>query len=415
MRKFSIALGTAVLIVPAIARADDVKFKPIIDARLRYETVEQNGPAPVTSDREANGVTVRLRAGSELTLGHFSVLGEAEGTLAINSDYNAFPFAITSSQRRTQYPVIADPENIDLNRLQIQYQSKAVTATLGRQRINIDDQRFVGSVGWRQNEQTFDAARIEAKLGPVALDGAYAISQRTIFGIDADARQALGGDFIFLGAVVQPSKVLTVKSFAYILDYDENFAFGSSSQTYGGRLTARVPITKAVKWTFVSSYARQSDYGQNPRQYSTNYVLLENVLDFKQFKLTTGYELLGSDSGANTAFQTPAATLHKFNGWADIFLNTPATGIQDYYAGIGYTLPAVGKAGPLVASFVFHRFDSDRNSIHYGNEYDAQISLKLNKHLTALIKYADYQRTGISSFASDVSTRKFWAQVDFIF
>jgi hypothetical protein len=49
---------------------------------------------------------------------------------------------------------IADPQSVGLNRLQIAYQTKVLGLTVGRQRINLDDQRFVGSVGWRQNEQT---------------------------------------------------------------------------------------------------------------------------------------------------------------------------------------------------------------------------------------------------------------------
>lgn len=409
MRILAFLLCGAAVVAPAAAQ--EVKFKPIVDGRLRYETVEQDGPAPLTKDRDANAVTLRLRAGGELTLGHWSALAEAEGTLGIDNSYNAFPFAVASQQRRTQYPVVADPQNIDLNRLQIQYKSKALIATIGRQRINLDDQRFVGSVAWRQNEQTFDAVRLEAKLGPVFVDGTYAIGQRTIYGIDARERQGYGGDFFFLGAGVKKGPV-TVKGFAYLLDYDESFVFASSSQTYGARAVAVLPLAKGLKWTLTGSYARQSDYGLNPNRYGADYVLAEGVIDYKGFRLTGGYELLGSDGRANVAFQTPMATLHKFNGWADKFLTTPATGLQDYYGGVGYTWPKLGKMGPLVATFVYHRFDSDRLKIHYGDEYNAQLSLKMNKYLTGLLKYADYERKGIASFAGDADTKKFWAELD---
>ena len=130
-----------------------------------------------------------------------------------------FPSRLPSSQRRTAFSVVADPENIELNRLQLQYKGKAVTVTVGRQRINLDDQRFVGAVGWRQNEQTFDAARIEAKIGPVSLDGTYAISQRTIWGYEGEGRTAFDGDFVFLGAGAKLGPV-QLKAFAYLLDYD---------------------------------------------------------------------------------------------------------------------------------------------------------------------------------------------------
>ncbi|MCE7798675.1 alginate export family protein [Sphingobium sufflavum] len=412
MRKLSILLCAFAVVATTPAVAQDIKFKPIVDARLRYETVEQDGPAPLTKTRDADAVTLRLRMGGEISKGRLSVLGEVEGTLAIANDYNAFPFAVSSGQRRTLYPVVADPANIDLNRAQIQYKSKAVTATLGRQRINLDDQRFVGSVAWRQNEQTFDAVRVEAKVGPVQLDGTYAISQRTIYGIEADAREANGGDFVFLSAGVKQGK-FALKGFSYLIDYDESYAYANSSQTYGVRANATLPLGKKVKWALTGIYAHQSDLGLNPNRYAADYVMVEGIIDIKGFKLTGGYELLGSDPRANFAFQTPLATLHKFNGWADKFLTTPTTGLQDYYVGIGYAWPKVGKMGPLAANFTFHRFDSDRLSIHYGDEYNAQVTLKLNKHLTALVKYADYQRKGVASYTGDADTKKFWAQIDY--
>ena len=167
---------------------DGLMLDPILDARLRYEHVDQ----PAT---DADAVTLRLRAGFELrhAASKLALLAEAEGTLALGKDYNAFPYAAASSQRRTAFSVIPDPENIELNRLQLQYKGKAVTVTVGRQRINLDDQRWVGAVGWRQNEQTFDAARIEAKFGPVSFDGTYAISQRTIWGYQGEGRSAFDG------------------------------------------------------------------------------------------------------------------------------------------------------------------------------------------------------------------------------
>lgn len=412
MRAFVVILGMGALAAPALAGAEEVVFKPLVDARLRYENVAQDGPAPILSDRDADAVTLRARVGSELTLGRVSVLGEAEGTLAIGRAYNAFPFAVSAGQRRPDYPVVADPENIELNRIQIQYKAPGLTATLGRQRLNLDDQRFVGAVGWRQNEQTFDAARIEAMIGPVMLDGIYALSQRTQYGIEARARQAYGGDFIMLGAAVKQG-FLTAKLFAYLLDYDEGIVFANSSQTYGGRVTGALPIADGVQWSFTGSYARQSDYGLNPNRYAADYALLESSFDVAHWRATLGYELLGSDGAANFAFQTPMATLHRFNGWADKFLTTPGTGLRDLYAGVGYTVPHLGSFGPLVAGFTFHRFASDRNAIHYGDEYDGSLSLKLNRQLSALLKYAAYRRNGIASFAGDADTDKFWAEIDY--
>lgn len=400
-----IALAQPALAAPGdpVKVADGVTFDPIVDARLRYEAVD-------TPTLDADAVTLRLRAGFELKHSSgLSFLAESEGTLALADDYNAFPFAIADSQRRTAYAVVADPMGVELNRLQVQYKTKAATVTVGRQRINLDDQRFVGAVGWRQNEQTFDAARIEAKLGPVSLDGTYAISQRTIFGMDAGPRQAYDGDFAFLGAGAKLGPV-TLKAFGYLLDYDAKEQAGAlattnaDTQTWGVRANGTFNLAKATKLTLTGSYARQMDWKTNPTDYSAEYVLAEAAVAHGPLGVTGGYEKLGADNGR--AVQTPMATLHKFQGWADLFLSTPATGIEDWYLGASYKFAGVKALPGLNAAVTFHRFESDTGSLHYGDEWNASIGFKLAR-AAVLLKYANYNA---AAFGAD--TRKFWLQLE---
>ncbi len=146
--KTTAALAALALAHPALAATGDpiklgdgLTLDPIVDGRLRWEHID-------TSTFDADAVTLRLRAGAELRhASGLALLAEAEGTLAIDQHYNAFAFPIADSQRRIAYAVVADPMNVELNRLQVQYKSKPFTLTIGRQRINLDDQRFVGSVG----------------------------------------------------------------------------------------------------------------------------------------------------------------------------------------------------------------------------------------------------------------------------
>lgn len=382
-----------------VAIGDGVTIDPIVEGRLRHEHVDQ----PAT---EADALTMRLRVGAEIRANRLSFLAEAEGTLGIVNDHNAFPFAISSGQRRTHYSTIADPMNVELNRLQIQYKSRAATFTLGRQRINIDDQRWVGSVGWRQNEQTFDAVRGEMTMGPVTLDGTYAISQRTLFGVDAGPRQSYDGDFVFAGAGVKLGPV-NVKGFAYLLDYDEDFFVANSSQTYGMRASANFPLSKTARLALAGSYARQSDYGGNPSDYAADYIAAEGAVTVNGFVVTAGYELLGSDSGR--AVQTPMATLYKFNGWADTFLATPANGLQDLYGGIAYTFDGVKALPGLNAGVTYHRYDSDVGNMRYGHEWNATLGFRLGV-TSIMARYANYQA---KSFGVD--TEKFWIQAEFAF
>ena len=410
MRRFIGLFGAGVALVslpafaaPAMASAaaaespERIVLKPLLDTRARFETVDQGA-------LDADALTFRLRGGAEASFGRYSVLAEGEGTLAADSSYSAFPFPLPGERQwRPNHAVIADPENLELNRLQLQYKAGKTAVTLGRQRINLDDQRWVGSVGWRQNEQTFDALRGEAQLGPVAADLTYAISQRTIFGEDAGARTAYKGDFIFagLGSKLGP---VQGKLFSYLLDYDESFFLANSSQTYGGSVSGAIPLGGKTQLSLRASYARQSDYKGNPFDYSAAYWNLESGLTVAGFALLGGWEKLGSDNGR--AVQTPLATLHKFNGWADLFLTTPAAGLEDAYVSLSRKFDGVKFLPGLNANVTYHQFDSAKGDVEYGTEWDASLGFKLGK-VGLLLKYADYAAKGFG-----VDTRKLWLQAE---
>jgi hypothetical protein len=381
------------------AAAQTVTLKPIVDTRIRYEGVQQDGLS-----NDADAITARVRAGMQADSGPFSLLIEAEGLLAIADSYNS------GTNGKTAFPLVVDPQNIELNRAQIQFRGVPKTlVTVGRQRINLDDQRFVGAVAWRQNEQSFDAVRGEWTGVPnLKVDAAYAWSIRTINGIDGIGvrPQAIGGSDVFIN-VSYKFKPLTVVGFAYLIDEHNQLLRANSSQTYGARATGAVPIAKATKLTYSGSYARQSDHGRNPNGYRANYYLGELGIEHKALRLLAGYEVLGADDGrTQTSFQTPLATLHKFQGFADKFLVTPPNGIRDKYATAGLVIPKLGKLAPITFYATYHWFDSDRLNIKYGEELNLVGTIKIGRTLF-LAKYADYYA---ASFATD--TKKFWLSAE---
>ncbi|GAA0303683.1 alginate export family protein [Sphingomonas oligophenolica] len=390
-------------LVSTPALADPIALKPIVDVRLRYEHVEQ---APLT--RDADALTARIRSGFEAKTGDFAFLAESEATLAMSPAYNS------GLNGKVDRPLVSDPQNIELNRLQLQYHGPDKTiVTVGRQRINLDDQRFVGAVGWRDNEQTFDAVRFEwSGVRNLKADLTYANNVRTIWGIDggnsfgAARLSEIGGDNVFANLGFT-TRIGTLTGFAYLVDQDQKQVFVNSSQTYGGRFAGAWPLSTLVKLTYAASFASQSNYHRNPNVYHANYYLGEAGVAVKALTLTGGYEVLGADKGvAVTSFQTPLATLHKFNGWADKFLVTPPNGLRDLYGTIGYGWKKKAGLDAIGLTASYHRFDSDRLGLHYGNEIDAQASFKKGKY-TALVKYADYDA---DTFATD--TRKFWVSLE---
>lgn len=379
--------------------AEDLVLKPLVDLRLRSETVDQDGFA-----REAEAVTLRARAGVSATSGALSALVEAQGTIAlIDRSFDGLEGIPTG-------PLVADPENVALYRAQLQYKTQTFAATAGRQRIALDDERFVGAIGFRQNGQTFDAVRIEWSGVPrLKADISYAWSVRTIWGVDGTgARQrAVSGDNLFAN-ISYATPLGTVTGFAYLVDQDEAAVSGYrlSSQSYGIRVAGVRSVGK-LKLSYQASYARQSDWRRNPNDYSAGHYLVDAALERNGIRAGIGYEVLGADKGAPlTSFQTPLGTNFKFQGWADKFLTTPPNGVRDLYGSIGYGAKAIGPAKGVMLQATYHRFEADRLGLHYGDELNLLASARFGP-TAASIRFADYQAKG---FAAD--TRKLWLQLD---
>jgi len=401
------------------------EWKPIIDARVRYESVEQT---PLVEEAEAG--TARLRLGFETGKAWgTALLAEGEFLAPFIDDYRPDPAVPT----KLLYPVVPDPEAYELNRLQLVNTSIAnTTLTLGRQRINIDDQRFVGNVGWRQNEQTFDAFRAVNKPGGgnLTLDLTYSNRVNRIFGDDSP-QGVYKGD-VFLGNVAYQFKLGKLTAFGYLLDFDPILPpvvtaplnpAAVSTQTFGARFAGERPLSR-IKLGYAFSYAIQDDYGNNPRVTIANPTALENdyflgelSATYKQFTVLLGNEIL--QGNGTTGFSTPLATLHKFQGWADKFLTTPSNGIDDRYASFTATFKGVGPFDTFTAIAAYHVYESERIDVDYGEEVNVSVAAKWQR-FTGMIKYADYT---IDTFVLAVpgnaasrldDTAKLWVQVDFV-
>lgn len=400
VRAAAIVGGILLLGTAAPAAAQDVTLKPLVDTRLRYETVDQDG-----LQRGSDAVTARVRAGVEADAGPWSALVEAQGVLAIVPQY------FDGLNSKTNRPLVADPQNIALYRGQIRYAQGGFAVTAGRQRIVLDDERFVGPANFRQSAQSFDAVRVEwSPIAKLKADVSYAWSDRTIYGIDGTGNRqgAVPGNNVLANlSYVTPIGKLT--GFAYLIDQDllAEQGFRLSSQTYGARLAGAYPFSHAVKLSYQASFARQSDWHRNPNNYAASYYLIDANLDIAALKVEGGYEVLGADHGATLgSFQTPLASLFKFQGWADKFTATPPDGVRDLSGTLGYGLKSGTALGTITVQGTYHHFDSDRQVRHYGDELDLLASAKLGK-TTVSARAADYWADG---FATD--TRKVWLEAD---
>ncbi len=413
LKRFAIASALACTVAAQAAETEaPASFKDAmtngkvsLSSRVRYEHVDQDGQA------EANALTVGINLGyTTKAYNGFQFGIEGESTTPLTKDY----YDATGTNTKG-YSVVADPEIYEINQVWASYSYETTKAIVGRQKIVLDNARFVGDVGWRQNQQTFDAIVLQDKtVDKLTLSYAYLDQINRIFD-DSTAQYDWESNSHLFNASYAGCKYLTLTGYGYLLDFDDltQGAFNNSSQTYGLSLAGSTPITDAIKATYRLEYATQSDYGSSTLSYDSDYYLAEFGVALKKSAFAVGYEVLGSDNGAaGTGFKTPLATLHAFNGWADKFLGTPNAGLTDFYLKGSTTLP-----GDVKLLAFYHQFGTTEAASDIGQEYDLQLSYKINKYisLTAKGAYYDADENAAVIAGSNKDTKKFTLQADFTY
>lgn len=358
------------------------------DFRLRFEDVD-------TAVSDASAITLRSRLAYTTDSYHqFSATVEFED---VRTAFGADGYSVPQTGFNTgKYASIADPEVTELEQAYLQYQDSLLTAKLGRQVLTLDKHRFVGHVGWRQDRQTFDAARVQlTPAEALNLDISYLYKRNRIF---AEALDTNSDDLLFNLSYKTPLGKLA--TYAYLLD-DETL--DRQSDTYGISFVGKHECESAAVY-YSAEFATQ-EAAEGGIDYEPDYLFLEGGVAVSGIDIKLGYEVLGSDDG-QASFTTPLATLHKFNGWADIFVGGSFTatamplGLVDSYASVGSSIAGVKW------SAIFHNYESDQGSVDYGNEVDLVASIKFNKNYSGGIKYASYNADNFS-----VDTDKFWLWV----
>lgn len=361
---------------PGLAAKPAPAIDMIAEFRIREEFVDQ---ANLPDDAEAFTARARLGVDARIASG-LRGLFEVEGVIDFNDRFNS------TVNRRTQYPIVSDPEALEINRAQLSWSGPAATeAVLGRQRIVLGNGRFVGNAGWRQNEQTFDAARVSVSpWKPVALTYIYIDRvRRTLGPKSADGRWNSDSHLLQADAKT-PLGQLT--GYAYLIDLSS--APAQSSATFGARLAGSRPVRPGLEATYAVEYARQKDYGHAPRRFELGYLMLEGGLKGADWTVAVGLERLGGDG--RTGFLTPLASFHGFQCWSDAITTTPPDGLVDLHL----RTTARWRGAPVgdglrfaAGAYRFTRLDGGRR---YGREFDASVATALTSHLTLELKGARF-------------------------
>lgn len=352
--------------------------KTSLDLRLRGEYVDYE-TSPET-DAETLRTVLGYRTGDYHGLKAF-IEFEHVSTLG-NGEYNSGSTGVGNKQ--TQYGLIADPALTQVNQALLE----GYGLKFGRQKVIYDNARFIGDVGWRQNDQTFDAISFgnSSWVDGLSLNAAYLKRVNNIFGATRRVEAPL--------ANVRYSKFPQAKVAAFYYGVDEEDAPNTSWQHTGLRVDGAI-----ANFLYELSFVDQKDYADATATAVPGATYTDLQLGYKFGPVTVKAQQEVLEKG----FKTPLATLHAFNGWADRFLATPVNGLED--TNLKLLASAAGYSFVLAA----HDFRAEASNAKYGEEVDFSVSKPLTAKFTALVKFAEFNGGSVPGFTND--TRKAWVQL----
>jgi hypothetical protein len=399
---FSALLMSHVATVATAAHADPMEIallqeaifsgKTSLDLRLRAEWVDDS------VKQDANAETLRTVLGYKTGDYHgLKAFVEFEDVSNFGREY--YNSGIPGG--KTPYATIADPAVTQVNQAYLEgYGVKA-----GRQKIVFDNARFIGDVGWRQNDQTFDAVGYTNTT--LVKDLTLAFDYVSKVNPPSGIRRAVSAPLVNIRYAGLPEAKVSV--FYYGVEEDSTtIASGTTKYTATSWRHDGLRVDGVIKdFLYEASFAEQGAYADGTAKSSpdANYYDLQLGYKFGPVTVKAQHEVL------QQGFKTPFATLHAFNGWADRFLATPTDGLQDS------NLKVLAKFWDVNFVLAGHTFKGDENGDSFGNELDFSAGYQLTKNLNMLVKYAKYVAEGdtklLTPTVANKDLTKAWLQFSY--
>jgi len=374
-----------------------------IRPRYEYADVKDNGKDA------ANAYTARTKIKVNANLLGVEGLTTNIGVISVNNfgsdKYNS------TNNGEIQYDVIKDPQKAMISNADINYKIDKTTLHAGRSQINLDNQRFIGTVGWRQFERSYDSLYVSNNsIEGLSLLAAWVYG---IQGVGAGPTADTNSVLLHAGYKVMPE--LKVTAYDYMI--------AGLGDTYGIALTGKIKAGAALSYR--AEYAVQKDASMgihtgSKAKADASYYNLDIGANLSGILAGVNYEFLsGADANGKTAFNPKFGTNHKFNGWADMFYvaNRPSGGLKDANVRLGYKAKGLGK---VLA--VYHSFKADTSmptsigtTDDLGSEFDVVYvnAIPGVKNLKGLVKYASYAKGKATGYTNDKKVA--WLQLDYKF
>lgn len=378
--------------------------------RPRYEYVDEQ-----SLSKDANAFTLRTRLGyRSANLNGFEGTLEFEDVRSLGSEkFNS------TTNGETRYPLVPDPESTEVNQAILAYTGLADTRLqLGRQYISLENERWVGPVGWRQNSVTMDAFSLTNRsLNGLEVFYAYVDNVNRLFGEEHPTLDDWDMDSHITHLSYSGLPHLNLVGYGYFLEFEDQASQALSTRTLGIRLSGGYPLNESLKLLYTAEYAEQDDYADG-RPRDAEYYWLSAGVEVSGVTVKLSQEQL---SGNGTySLTTPLATVHAHNGWADQFLASAlsANGLPDGL--VDTRVHISGKLAGLKLVARYHDYSSDNDDYDYGTEWNLLAVKPVNRQLKLVAKYADYSAddnaaNNARNPVQSTDTRKFWVMADFSF
>jgi len=399
-------LSTTASAADGISILDNVKVNGQIRPRYEYADVDNNLDA-------GQALTSRIKLNASANLLDIDGLTTNIGLIGVY-DFgwrSENGFYQSADGNPVENNKVVDPATAMLSNLELNYTTGKTTFHAGRGQVNLDNQRFIGTVGWRQLERSYDTVFVaNNSIENLSVLAAWVYAYEGVAGTAKNDTNS-----ILLHASYKVMDELTVTLYDYML--------ASIHDTYGIALTGKIK-TDGAKISYRAEYAMQTDATMEIHDQEANadasYYNLDIGANLSGVIVGANYEFLSGASGNDTAFSTPLGTNHKFNGWADVFLfGTGGYGLNDMNLRVGYAAKGFGK---VLA--VYHQYTADvdgttatgSKSDDLGSEIDVLYANGIPgvKNLKGLVKAAFFSGGDIQGFA-DTDVTKFWVQLDYKF
>ncbi len=394
--RFAVA-GVTALLVCSAAHSEEAPLAALpfgeidIDFRYRFEYVTNGLPV---KDAYASTLLSRFVFASS-SWKNLSIDLNVDNVLNIGNDlYNS------TRNGKTNRAVVPDPDGTDLNIARVNFDGiKNTRLSIGRQRIVLDDARFIGNRPWRQNEQTYDAARAQYDDGLIQADYSFSNQVNRPNGPSSGNPLArLTGRVHALSAGTSAAAPVQLRLGYYNLDFGDRPALSQETASISLGWAAQ---SGPLRPELFGRYAYQTNSDSRLGSYSSNYLQFTFGLHFtEELFLRLDHARLGAADPIGLPFSTPLANLHRYQGWAAVFSATPFFGVVDSNVQLDW------NKNTWTTTLRYHVFESEKGSSRYGNEIDAAVGKEITDGVDVTFTAAHY---GAKNFFED--TTRLWLTV----